>query len=387
MAFCLVSMYAEAKYGGGNGTVSDPYQIWTAEQMNAIGANSGGPGRHFKLMADIDLSGFTGTEFNIIGAAKETPFTGTFDGNNHTISNFSYNGTGEDNVGVFGSIMGDGTIIKDLKLIGANINASSRDGVGSLVGGLAKGAITNCHALQCTVSGRGRAVGGLVGLNGRLATVSSSYAECNVFSDRLAGGLVGESYGTVSDSYATGDVSASRSAGGLAGKNRSQGTLIRCYSLGRVNATDYAGALVGENDGTIADCFWDRRTCGKFNMCGEQGRYGTGCTSDGRKDTAGMQTASTFTSAGWDFVGETENGTEDTWCICEGADYPKLTWQFVVGDFDGDGDTDFADFCILAVHWLGTDSSLFCGGTDLTNDGSTDISDLSKFAENWLAER
>jgi hypothetical protein len=43
-----------------------------------------------------------------------------------------------------------------------------------------------------------------------------------------------------------------------------------------------------------------------------------------------MQTASTFLGAGWDFVDETENGTEDIWNIFEGVDYPKLAWQLSI---------------------------------------------------------
>ena len=31
--------------------------------------------------------------------------------------------------------------------------------------------------------------------------------------------------------------------------------------------------------------------------------------------------------AGWDFVGETANGTEDIWWIDEGKDYPHLWWE------------------------------------------------------------
>ena len=46
------------------------YLILTAEQMNAIGAEPNDWGKHFKLMADIDLSGFDGKNgrpaFNII---------------------------------------------------------------------------------------------------------------------------------------------------------------------------------------------------------------------------------------------------------------------------------------------------------------------------------
>ena len=43
--------------------------------------------------------------------------------------------------------------------------------------------------------------------------------------------------------------------------------------------------------------------------------------------TVDMQTAQTFLEAGWDFVGETVNGTEDIWWIDEGQDYPRLWWE------------------------------------------------------------
>lgn len=42
---------------------------------------------------------------------------------------------------------------------------------------------------------------------------------------------------------------------------------------------------------------------------------------------AEMQRAGTFLDAGWDFVGETANGTEDVWWILEGKDYPRLWWE------------------------------------------------------------
>jgi hypothetical protein len=44
-------------------------------------------------------------------------------------------------------------------------------------------------------------------------------------------------------------------------------------------------------------------------------------------ETAAMKTASTFLDAGWDFIGETANGVEDTWWILEGEDYPRLFWE------------------------------------------------------------
>jgi hypothetical protein len=78
---------------------------------------------------------------------------------------------------------------------------------------------------------------------------------------------------------------------------------------------------VGYNDNyygnsTITASFWDVETSGQTSSAGGEG-----------KTTAEMKTLSTFTSAGWDFVGETANGTEDIWTICQGVNYPRFTWQ------------------------------------------------------------
>ena len=108
--------------------------------------------------------------------------------------------------------------------------------------------------------------------------------------------------------------------GGLVGAN--DGAVIRCYSTGSVQGTDNVGGLVGYNNdaihGTVTACFWDTQTSGQATSAG-----GTG------KTTAEMQTAKTFLGAGWDFVGETKNGTEDIWWIDEGKDYPRLWWELI----------------------------------------------------------
>ena len=69
-------------------------------------------------------------------------------------------------------------------------------------------------------------------------------------------------------------------------------------------------------DGGIVSGFWDTETSGQTTSDG-----GTG------KITAEMQTTSTFLDAGWDFMDETANGTEDIWWIIEGQDYPRLWWE------------------------------------------------------------
>jgi hypothetical protein len=91
-----------AQYGGGTGEPDDPYLIYTAEQMNEIGANWNHWDKHFKLMANINLSAYTGRDFRIIGRNASNAFRGVFDGNNHKISRFT--STKRDYTGLFGYV-------------------------------------------------------------------------------------------------------------------------------------------------------------------------------------------------------------------------------------------------------------------------------------------
>ena len=58
----VLALPAGAQFGGGTGEPNDPYLIYTAEHINAIGAELDHMDKHFKLMADIDLSGWSITD-------------------------------------------------------------------------------------------------------------------------------------------------------------------------------------------------------------------------------------------------------------------------------------------------------------------------------------
>ena len=141
LVLCTTVCVHAAGYGGGSGTAEDPYQIWTAPQMNTIGVNSGDWGSQFILMADLDLSIYQGTQYRIVGNLN-TPFTGTFDGNGHSISNLTYTTIASvDNVGLFGFVQN--AAIRNLAL--KNVQISS---VGQYIGGLVGqnfGTLTNCY--------------------------------------------------------------------------------------------------------------------------------------------------------------------------------------------------------------------------------------------------
>jgi len=247
------------------------------------------------------------------------------------------------------------------------------------------------------------AVGGFVGLN--IGIITTSYSTSVVTGNVETGGLVGqngvniptrERNGTVFNCYSIGAVTGDWAVGGLVGANR-LGNVDMSYSTGVVTDTDPngsspplppddpldpiykgAGGLVGGNISNLTSCFWDIETSGQTTSDG-----GIGLT------TAEMQTASTFLEAGWDFVGETENDTEDIWSICEGTNYPRFVWQIAAGDFICPDGITIDDFLFLMGHWLDDNCDLsngYCQGTDLDQSGTVDEDDLEIFFENWLAE-
>jgi hypothetical protein len=314
IAICLISISAQAKYGGGNGIPEDPYQIWTAEQMNEIGLNEDDWNKHFKLMADINLFAYSGTLFNIIGT-PDREFAGVFDGNSHRICNFTYHCNAVFNVGLFGYVYGRNAEIKDLGLIRPNIDAGTGDCVGSLVGYLSYGKITNCYAKSGSIAGNDY-VGGLVGSAQVEATIDCCYVEgATVSGNLVVGGLVGETYGaTVLNCYSTCNVTGEEGVGGLVGFK--SGVITNCYSVGRVTGTTWVGGLVGGNLGAVRASFWDIQTSGQTESAG-----GTGLT------TAEMQKAGTFRDACW----YTCAGLW-IWTIDEGRDYPRLWWENKPGE-------------------------------------------------------
>ncbi|MHC4110665.1 MAG: GLUG motif-containing protein, partial [Planctomycetota bacterium] len=255
---CCFCLPAQAKYGGGSGTPQSPYQIRDANHMQVIGADANDWDKHFKLMADIDLSAFTGTSFNIIGYYEsyydKKPFTGVFDGNGHAISNFTYDSNGVDAKGLFGYINDLNAEVKNLGLIDPDVDEGTGNYVGSLVGYLRGGTVTSCYVEGGSVSGY-RDVGGLVGFN-RDGTITDSYAGGNVTGNSGVGGLVGENwYGTIKNCYVKGSVLGGLCVGGLVG-SQSGGTITNCYSTCSVSGYEDIGGLVGLSDeNTITNCY------------------------------------------------------------------------------------------------------------------------------------
>ncbi len=314
------TLLAATPYGGGTGEPNDPYLIYTAEQMNAIGANPGDWCSHFKLMADLDLSGFTVRQFHLIGPSFHYRFAGVFDGNGHTISNFTYTAGSGDYVGLFGYVDDAyGAEIKNLGLINPRVTGNGGSQIGSLVGHL-RGTITNCYARGGSVSGRAT-VGGLVG-ESYCGTILNCYSTSAVQgTGNAVGGLVGSytsgRFDLIANCYATGAVSGKEYVGGLVGLNG--GLLLACYSTGKVTGNASLGGLVGWGTGSAIGAFWDTQTSGRATSFGGAGR-----TSDQMRDPG------IFRAAGWDFFGATD-GPSDIWTVDSETGYPILWWQVPAG--------------------------------------------------------
>jgi hypothetical protein len=344
----------------GGGTSASAYQVDDAAQLITLGRASVLWDKHFVLGADINLDPKL-PNGRVFAQAVIPVLAGVFDGNGHTISHLAIRGGSC--LGLFGQLA-SGAEVKNLGVVDVNI-AGSGAAVGALLGVIDEGAVTRCYSTGAVTGGYD--VGGLVGSNGfsyyvddllvwdggivtqcystakvsgtgcvgglvaeNWGCVTECYSTSAVRGDgNDIGGLVGENYGAVTQCYSTGAVSGTSCVGGLVGANLSStpglwvkdGTLTQCYSTGAVSGTGWGvGGLVGCKDyyysSSVTGCFWDTQTSGQAKSAG-----GTG------KTTAEMQTAKTFLDAGWDFAGETANGTEDLWWILEGKDYPRLLWE------------------------------------------------------------
>jgi hypothetical protein len=378
MFFYDVNAVAVRKYTGGTGEPNNPYQIVTAEDLITLGETPEDYDKHFILTADIDLDpnlpgrkvfdkAVIAPDINDAGDGFQgATFTGVFDGDGYTIINLTI--SGRRYLGLFGQL-GLGAMISNLGLEAIDVNGTS-DYIGGLAG-YNEGHITKNYSTGM-VHGDDE-IGGLLGDN--LGYVTECYSAGSVKGDESVGGLVGGNYGSITTSYSTCMVSGWENVGGLSGYSSYDGQIIRCFSTGLVTGAEDVGGLVGGNDANITDCFWDMETSGQDTSVGGEG-----------KATAEMQTASTFLEAGWDFVDETENGTEDIWSICEGTNYPRFVWQIPVGDFVCPDGVTIDDFAFFMEHWLDDNcdpSNGYCDGTDLDQSGSVDVFDLEIFFENW----
>ena len=329
----------------GSGTESDPYQIGTADQLkrfrdivNASNGQTPNRGACAVLMNDIVLNDGTFdangnyTTTGLIGANPEewtpigkytnsqdnAPYTGTFDGQGHSIKGLYVNSASDDYVGLFGCL--EGAAVRNLTVDGYVQGCYVVSGIAgdASANSTIENCRNNCRAVSEFVTGRSSLylyVGGIVGLakdttivgcintgaveargsndmsraskaagivgilNGNVI-VKNCYntGEINVTGDKMtegtAGGIAGSRTlggNTVSDCYNLGAVTVSYTGnydeyiakvGGIMGYSFFSGTTVsNCYSVGTLTSTtgtgtSYIGGVVGITDGTVENCYY-----------------------------------------------------------------------------------------------------------------------------------
>lgn len=221
-------------------------------------------------------------------------FSGSIDGNGHTILGLNISSKGNNNAFI---CTNNGGIVKNLNINGVTISGSINVGafVGtnkgiienciltgeikidavSTAGGIVglnsyNGIITNCHVRQ-PLSGsyiktqgyvqnkNDEGAGGIAGANINSKTTYIKYCSSEgltVTAERRSGGIVGNNNAYLYGCYSSCEVNCVEyAAGGVVGRNYI-GKVAGCYSTGNVSGPEYIGGIVGRNEGFVISSFF-----------------------------------------------------------------------------------------------------------------------------------
>ena len=290
----LKNLYVESAgttYNGSN--IRDVIYTWisNAEELNSLQrvaenlTDRDALSYNYVLKNDIDASGLVDaagkSTYNTIGGGN-TAFTGTFDGDGHTIVGLQANG------GLFGKL-GSGAVVKDINIVSSVFTGKE---TGASVGAVAAenngGTISGISGYGNTVKGSGGYIGGLVGKN--YGGISNSDDQSTVIAgaNTVAGGIAGVNGGTFdwstldakigyienaqsNSAVTTAGLSAGQDAsnlGGIVGINEKHelsvlepefDTDINNVSAhgvtGKAGSTKISGGIVGTNNGKLTNVY------------------------------------------------------------------------------------------------------------------------------------
>jgi len=283
-------------FAGGTGTADDPYIIMTKTHLNNMRYYLDA---YFVMMDDVEFTDEDYDENGIfynaaqgwlpIGTDYNSPFTGWFNGNGHTISNLRISITKSDNeYGVFAGLFGygencvienvtiDGEITVDVKDASVHVgsvigysgstkcvtirnctNSSSivvntgelyEADIGGLAGGLEYGVIKDSINTGVITANYAR-IGGIIAYiaNGNIEACSNSG---KVNTHGSIGGIAASAWANITDSNNSGVLNGYMDVGGICA--HFDGEMKRCSNTGDVIAEFCAGGLVGSAlDGKI----------------------------------------------------------------------------------------------------------------------------------------
>lgn len=236
----------------GDGSAENPYQISSREELYWFAGLVNGTlvgvekniSANAKLMNDItvnegvldainkdQVSGKNFIPWTPIGTSgsHDAAYSGTFDGQGHTISGLYFNDPKASHVGLFGCIQDDDNNNKG-KISSVGVS-DSYFRFGELGGGVCGkscyGILQNCSN-SSTVIGNYSNTGGVCGMNWS---------------------------GIVRDCKNTGSVRGKTKIGGVCGENDYAGLIENCFNEGTVSGQDYVGGVCGKSYGMIKSCY------------------------------------------------------------------------------------------------------------------------------------
>ena len=298
----LKSLYVESAgntYNGDN--IRNVIYAWisNAEELNSLQRvaenlkDRNALSYNFVLKNDIDASGLVdangNSTYNTIGGGKKA-FTGTFDGDGHTIVGLQAKG------GIFGQL-GSGAVVKNINIASSVFTGNNiGDSVGAVAAENNGGSISGISGYGNTIKGSGGYIGGLVGKN--YGGISNSNDQSTVIAGAgtVAGGIAGMNGGTVdgwpigyienvqsNSAVTTGDLGEGLYAsnlGGIVGENEKLSGVSWIYNINNVSAhgvtgktgnTKTSGGIVGTNECGISNAYNESIIHGSENIGGIAG--------------------------------------------------------------------------------------------------------------------
>ena len=242
-----------------NSIDSEEDLAWLISYVNGYNGSTAHPDAVATMKADVDMGAHVWVP---IGASSEVPFTGTFDGQAHTIDNLIAPFKITDNLGMFGYV--EDAEIKGVFVTSCDYDASP-DYLGVVVGELHNSDLYYSEGAGSIKGGSTTiAMGGLVGLVDN-SDVHSSMAMATMEGDSHLGGLVGElsSGSTVKNVFTNGVYKftgeTDKYVGGLVGDNK--GTVdngyIRSLRTGSNAAATALFKSFSGNDAAVTHCYDD----------------------------------------------------------------------------------------------------------------------------------
>ena len=257
----------------GEGTKENPYKISKEAELvffrDSVNAGTSYQGQYVEVTGDLSLS----EDWIPVGTGKDNPFSGSFDGNNYTITNLKVT---SDSVATDGSSFYAGLFgyittyadVEDVRLTNVDINVTDKSGLvyaGALVGsmyntvtnGSESSVVNHCYAdgsVNVGTNGKSTMTGGLVGMANQYAAVANNTVNVNVSATTgdfmgYVGGIVGmaSTNGLIANNAALGNVTvnsahANATAGGIVAQ-ASTCLLYNNYSIGSIAATKNGGVV------------------------------------------------------------------------------------------------------------------------------------------------